>query len=290
MSEPYKIYTLHDPDTMAVRYVGFTSKTLNQRLVRHIQEARCDWSKSSRKINWLRSIISCGKRPNVLLVETVSEEIWQERERFWILHFRGIGCDLTNSCDGGDGLINPSDEVRAKIRAAHLGKTPSAETRAKIGAAHRGRIISEETKAKVSASLRGRVLSAETRAKLSASGRGKVPSEETREKLRAAKLGKTHTSESRAKMSAALRGRKLSKEHCLKVSAALIGRPRSAQHKAKLLEANSRPVIELKTGRVFPSVKDAALEFGVAPTTAGYWVKIGKFAYANNQPKEVIMK
>jgi hypothetical protein len=61
---------------------------------------------------------------------------------------------------------------------------------------------SEEAKAKLSAAGMGRKFSEERKAKISQSMKGKPKSEECKEKLRAANIGKKHTAESRAKMSA----------------------------------------------------------------------------------------
>ncbi len=44
----------------------------------------------------------------------------------------------------------PSDETRAKLSKANMGKKPSDETKAKIGKAHKGKVVSDETKRKLS--------------------------------------------------------------------------------------------------------------------------------------------
>lgn len=258
MSGACKIYTLHDPDTLAVRYVGFTTKTLEKRLARHVKLAKFPKSGNSHRISWIRSIIALGKRPVILLVETVSPENWQERERFWISHFRGIGCDLTNSCDGGDGVLNPTDEVRAKM-----------------GAKNRGRVHSAETRARMAASRIGIVVSKEARARMGAARRGKPISKEQIEKLRASRLGKSHSAEARAKIGLAHRGRIREASHCKKIS-----------------EAKNRPVTEVSTGRIFPSRKSAAAALGVDHSRISKWIKSGRFkcnrVAAICQPKGVI--
>ncbi len=97
----------------------------------------------------------------------------------------GLG-PLTNLTDGGDGLINPSKATREKIgkaskgRKTFLGKKHTDETKAKIGRARLGKIHSEESKRMMSQKQQG-----------SNNGFfGKEHSNETKEKLRAAKLGK----------------------------------------------------------------------------------------------------
>ena len=204
-----------------------------------------------------------------------------EREAFAletvrILYWRSRGIKLANLTDGGEGLSNPSPEVRAKISAANLGKVASAETRAKIGAIHRGRIHSPEERVKRSASLKGRIIKPEHRAKLSAvrmgitfspetrakmsaaakiSLKGHVCSAETRAKISAANRlalkGHKHTAETLAKMRAAHQGQVCSPETRAKLSARIVtpewrakisaakkGKPKSMEHREKLRIAN----------------------------------------------------
>lgn len=137
MSEPYKIYTLHDPDTMAVRYCGFTARSLNERILEHIRKSKTE---NNQKANWIRSLISCGKTPVILFVETATEENWKDRERFWISHFIGAGCCLVNSCDGGGGAPNPTEAVRAKISKSLLGRKHTEEARCKMSVSAKRRM------------------------------------------------------------------------------------------------------------------------------------------------------
>jgi len=77
-------------------------------------------------------------------------------------------------------------EYRAKISAAHKGRTLSEDHKAKIGDALRGRAKSDETRAKLSESLKGRTFSEGTRAKIATAATGRKASEETKAKMRAA--------------------------------------------------------------------------------------------------------
>lgn len=309
MSEPYKIYTLHDPDTMAVRYVGFTSKTLEKRLNGHIYAARFMLSDTSHRMNWIRSILNSDKIPVIKLVEIVSEGIWQERERFWISHFRSIGCDLTNSCDGGIGTINPSKETREKMSAANRGRILSDKTREKISAAGRGRVHSHETKEKMTAAWRrnkraqehlqrlssaniGRKRSRQTREKIGNASRGRKHTMETKLKMSAAHLGISHTKAARDKISNSLRGRKQSAEHLEKLSIIRRGKKLSPERREVLMKSVRKPVIEISTGRFFGSLTEASLALGIPTQTLSYRIKTGKFVYAgkhsHNQLKGAI--
>lgn len=109
-----------------------------------------------------------------------------------------------------------SDEHRANIRAATLGKPQpklrgrplSAEHRAKLSAAHMGIRHSAEMRAKVSAAVKGRPWSEAHRRNASLAQLGKKASDETRAKLRAArKLRPPQSAEDRAKKSASHKAR-----------------------------------------------------------------------------------
>ena len=51
-----------------------------------------------------------------------------------------------NQTAGGEGMLNPSAELRAKLSAARKGKSKSPEHAAKVGLAHRGKKLSEKHK------------------------------------------------------------------------------------------------------------------------------------------------
>ena len=110
------IYGLHDPRVVPVkvRYVGYTSKGAEQRLAKHVQEARLK-STNVHRLNWLRSLLKDGIMPQAVVLEQVNAENWKAKEAFWINHF---GRDnLVNSTDGGEGLVNPSQDVKDRISA-----------------------------------------------------------------------------------------------------------------------------------------------------------------------------
>ena len=69
-----------------------------------------------------------------------------------------------------------SPETRAKLAAAHKGRTYSPEARARMSAARKGRPghpCSPETRARMSAAQKGHDVSPETRAKISAARTGR---------------------------------------------------------------------------------------------------------------------
>lgn len=143
-----------------------------------------------------------------------------------INQLRRIGVRLCNLTDGGDGTSGwvKSAEWRAKLSAAHKGKTVSPEVRAKISAAVKtsGYVPSLEIRQKMSDAHKGhhrnvgRVQSPEEIAKRSASLKGTK-----------SRLGQTRSPEERAKSSAKLKGRVQTKQtcpHCGKVGGNIMKR------------------------------------------------------------------
>lgn len=86
-------------------------------------------------------------------------------EKFLILCFKDIGAKLVNMTEGGEGTSNPSEEVRAKMRANNAMKRP--EVARKISEARKGKLLSIEHREKLSKVQIGKKLSEATRKKMS---------------------------------------------------------------------------------------------------------------------------
>lgn len=110
----YNIYTLSNPITGEIRYVGFTSQLLRKRLASHLLEARKDRKKNTYKNNWIRSLLKQEITPKIELIDVIESNLdfW---ERYWISQFRTWGYNLVNLTGGGRigrlGLTN-SDRHR----------------------------------------------------------------------------------------------------------------------------------------------------------------------------------
>lgn len=211
------IYTLSDPVSNDIRYVGWCFNT-KRRLSQHIQRAK---SEKTHKANWINQLAAKGLAPLMDVVETGSGD-WAFAEKKWIAFYRGSGIDLVNLTDGGEGVT---------------GLVFSAESKEKMAAAKRGKNISSDHIKKVADALRGRKRTAESMAGARKALIGRVVSQETREKIRASLVGSKHTDEARAKISAAGTGRKHSEESKEKMRAARLGKPLTAEHREKLSKA-----------------------------------------------------
>lgn len=180
------IYTLSDPCSGAVRYVG---KTIDPRgrLASHIYGAN---KRPHASCCWIQSLLTTGARPAMKIVEEADDCVWQERERYWIAHFKAQGAALLNHTEGGDGIHNPTPETRYRMGASNRGRKFSDEIRKKMGDARRGKKKPDGYGEKLAARNRGRILSAETRAKIGAHHRGKIISDPQRKAVSEAHKGK----------------------------------------------------------------------------------------------------
>ena len=72
-----KIYTLRDPFTNQIRYVGKTIKTLNQRWSIHISRRNKTHTNS-----WIKSLQNKGSNPIIELLDEVLDDEWIFWEMF----------------------------------------------------------------------------------------------------------------------------------------------------------------------------------------------------------------
>jgi hypothetical protein len=123
------IYALYAHDGHGPRYVGYTTNP-KTRLLRHRRDKG-----DTHKCRWIRKIGPKNVHMSILSIVPVS--VVKEVECFFIAKLRRIGFDLTNSTDGGDGVVCPSVEVRAKSSAASAAHWKDPEYRAKVTAAQK---------------------------------------------------------------------------------------------------------------------------------------------------------
>lgn len=94
------IYILVDPITNQIRYIGKSNNPF-QRFKNHKNRCR---DKNTHKRNWINKLRLKGVNPEIEVIDTVDIKDWKYWEKFWIQYFKSIGCNLTNNCDGGEGL------------------------------------------------------------------------------------------------------------------------------------------------------------------------------------------
>lgn len=141
------------------------------------------------------------------------------RERYWIRCFRKLGFKLENKNNGGNGSLEHTPEVRAKIAARLRGRQVTEETKLKIAESRKlsnavlGRKTWSQGKTKstdpsvraISEKLTGRkkgCFSETHRRNLSLAHKGQEVSDERRESVSKRHTGKTVSDETRARISA----------------------------------------------------------------------------------------
>lgn len=102
------IYGLVDPISREIRYVG-KSTNPHDRLKLHLSKKSL--TTNSAKNIWLRSLLSKGLRPILVVLQSVPEDKWAEAERAWIVQGRMIGWQITNTSDGGEGVLPKTPET-----------------------------------------------------------------------------------------------------------------------------------------------------------------------------------
>lgn len=164
------IYVLKDPRTDEVRYVGWTVD-VEHRYGCHLSPGPRD--RNTYKARWVANLMSQNVKPTIEVIDSGVGE-WQSVERYWILHYRMQGAQLTNTTDGGQGALGykPTPETIEKLRAVATGRKATNETRRKMSESRRGKKRSSEFIIKMIGINKGRKHTAEARANMGNRGRG----------------------------------------------------------------------------------------------------------------------
>jgi len=177
------IYTLSDPLTGFVRYVGKTFD-LRQRLYDHT----CNRFRDTHCGAWIRSLKKKNALPQMEVLESLtdcSQTEWQDAERFWISTLKFLGCDLTNlefNCIGTGRLSNATKKKISNFRKTFR---HTEETKRRIGLKSKARMTEEEKQRMRDKCLHFRHTE-ETKRRISELKRGLPKSPEFMERLRTA--------------------------------------------------------------------------------------------------------
>ena len=109
------IYGLIDPRDNIIKYIG---KTINIKNRYADHRNRLERASSKRK-SWIQSLRTLNLYPILTIIEECNEETCDERERFWIKHYKDVGNDLKNMTDGGEKYsykeVTPESRQRMSI-------------------------------------------------------------------------------------------------------------------------------------------------------------------------------
>lgn len=253
------IYGLVDPRAAeVVRYVGY-SKDTKVRFKGHIGESR--EKETSHKHKWIRKLLREGVEPVVIILEEVMPENWQLREKFWIAELR-ISNKLTNSTEGGEGLVNPAKYIRRRI-AKKVTASLQGNSRRK-GIPH-----TAESKAAISSGLlKSKKFAKANKKKLGIDAHANMTEEQKQtkaDKISAKKLGVKRapfTAETKANMSRAHVGLKHKEETKTKIGNSQVGNTRAL---GNVMSEESKEAIrraKLGTKRITDGARNKVLKAG----------------------------
>lgn len=124
------IYTLSDPITDEIKYVGAT-KDIKKRLKQHLKDKR-----RAVFILWIKTLRHSGYAPVHHIIDEVSEDDWQFWEQHYISLYKSWGFNLINIALGGIGPTGVSrkqtEETKRKLSTILHGRKFSPETMKKI--------------------------------------------------------------------------------------------------------------------------------------------------------------
>lgn len=98
------IYSLSSSkNVLDVRYIGYTKKSLNKRLIEHLSGSK---NMKTYKDKWIQKCLSNHEEIIINLIEICKthKELIQ-KEIYYINNYKNNGYKLTNLTDGGDGII-----------------------------------------------------------------------------------------------------------------------------------------------------------------------------------------
>ena len=148
------IYTLTDPRTNQIRYVG-KSNNPQKRYYEHCNKLK----RKTYKNNWINELKKCNHKPILEIIDEVPINEWIFWETYWISQIKAWGFILTNNTIGGDGCtfgnqtsfkkgyvpinkgIPLTQEAKDKLRKLNLGKKQTQETKEKRNTKLKGRKV-----------------------------------------------------------------------------------------------------------------------------------------------------
>lgn len=112
------IYTLQDPISLDIRYIGLTSQKLNVRLSAHWTTFN---NKKSHKVHWIKKLKKLNQKPIIKELDTAySLKEAADLEKYWISQFKTWGFKLTNTTDGGEGALGYKHDLETILRMKQI--------------------------------------------------------------------------------------------------------------------------------------------------------------------------
>ena len=225
------VYLCRHRDT-GKSYVGITCQGLNKRINQHRTLPTAQRQAFHHAIHlhgWesftVEILERCADRSQAMQAEV-----------HWIGQLGSLAPGGYNLTRGGDGVIDPSPELRLKMGAKNIGRKHTEEWKRAASERNKGRRWTDEMRIKLANINLGRVRSLETRKLIGDAQRGKIRnphSEKTRAKIALAKNGVPLSPEHRAATSLGMMCKKPSVETREKLRVAQ--QARRAQERSRLM-------------------------------------------------------
>lgn len=155
------IYGLIHPITKEIKYIGKSDKP-QSRLWQHITDSRQSGRKNKREA-WIKSLLNQELKPEIIILEKVSQNEWKTKERKWISKYKNQLKNDTNGGDGIDGYIHTSESLK-KMKPSWIKKGQRLSKKTEF---QKGHIKTKEWKEKVSNKLKGYKHSEKTKQNMS---------------------------------------------------------------------------------------------------------------------------
>jgi group I intron endonuclease len=199
-------------------------------------------------------------------VDTLNQNILNEKEVYWIKFYRNIGFELLNLREGGSNgkhSLESKNKIGLKVKGKNngmYGKTHTDESKKLISQTHKGKKISLKTRKKISEGIKGK--KNPMYGKTHSYEIKKVISNKMKnhllDKNNHPMYGKHHTNEAKKKISDANLGKSISKEIKDKISKSLKHRKKNVNQILK----RQKKVVQFNKINNFIKVWDSIKEAG----------------------------
>lgn len=117
MEKVYKFYVLStSTDIDNIRYVGVTTKTVQQRFYGHKYCAMHPEKRGLPVHKWMYKHYQLGEDIIFKQIDTCEEQYWEDREKYWIKYYKDKGFDLLNISQGGNGVVTQEQRSTSSIQ------------------------------------------------------------------------------------------------------------------------------------------------------------------------------
>lgn len=117
------IYTLIDPITKEVRYIGKTSNP-HDRYKRHLQKCYLDkYDKNTHKSRWIKNLLEISEKPIMNIIDECDDSTVNDLEIYWINEYRKNGYNLTNLSNGGEVGVDWTGRKHTKESIEKISKS-----------------------------------------------------------------------------------------------------------------------------------------------------------------------